>query len=96
MVELSFLKKYGVTGKIGFSISAEDSEENQDLYNTFFLFAKQETNNDFTSALRLLMKNISTDYKYEGLNCRLQDLELRLSELENKPVEKKEKESNIF
>ena len=56
-IELSYLKKYGVEGKIGFNISSEDNEINESIYKGFFEYAKTECDNNFTLALKSLLEN---------------------------------------
>ena len=82
MVELSYLKKYGVEGKIGFTISSEDTPDNKEVYNSFIAYAKEEANNDYTIALKRLLEHIQTDYKYEVLFDAIKLLEERVLVLE--------------
>lgn len=83
-IELSYLKKYGVDGRIGFNISSEDTEENAKIYKGFFHYAKSEHDNNFTLALRALLDNISADYKYELLLEKIVELEGNIQTLAEK------------
>ena len=90
------LRELGVDGFIRFSIKAHNTEENMAVHNAFKEFCKVESDNNYTLGAKKLLEYYQTDYKFEMIVEKLQELEARIEQVEGKPVEDKEKKENAF
>ena len=85
-------------GKIWFTIRADDTEGNQKIHDAFKAFAKEESNNDYTMALKNLLEFYQYDYKTELLHDLIKSLEERVAVLEAtrvvEPVKEEEDKGN--
>jgi len=94
-MNMTELQKHGVEGSIRFSIKAEDNEFNNDIHNKFKAYAYEVCGDDYTLALKLLLENVSIDYKYELISDKLSGMEQRIILMEGKlldNIDKKEDE----
>ena len=96
-INTEVLKKVAQEGFIGFSIKAKDNECNEQVHKEFREFARQACDNNYTVALKLLLDNKESDYKYEMLYNTLIELQDRVAVLEIKPDENKDEDKkNAF
>ncbi len=72
-------------------------KESKLVYEAFKNYCKLETKDDYTLGLKKLMELAQHDWKEEMLYDLIRDLEERIIQLENKPVEEvKEKDEVAF
>lgn len=97
-VELDGLKEHGVDGKIGFSIKADDTVENQEIHKMFQVYCLHKTRNDYTQGLKLLLQRSYEleEFEYSELIEKVEQLETRIAVLEAKSLESKEKDEGLF
>lgn len=88
------MRQMSVRGHIRFSIKADDTEENQKVHDAFRAFAKLETDNNFTQALRKLLENLERDWKFEMVWNKLEELETKVAALGKPKSEEKEVRDN--
>ena len=84
------LNELNVPGYIRFSIKARDTPENEEVHSQFKLFCEKEADNNYTLGLKMLLSTIDGDFKYQLLYDIIQDLELRIAQMEQ-PVQEKPK-----
>lgn len=84
-------------GKTGFTIRADDTEENRKVHTAFKEYCKVETDNSYTQGLRKLLEYYMGDYKIgmiyseiQNQNIALNDLKGSIIELSNKTKRKEE------
>lgn len=88
------LRKMDAAGFIGFSIKAEDTEQNQKIHDAFRELARVECRDDYTAALELLLRYYEADAKTEMLWDAIQVLEHRIIELEEADKAPRSEEDN--
>ncbi|MHA1911887.1 MAG: hypothetical protein ACTSYA_09345 [Candidatus Kariarchaeaceae archaeon] len=69
------------TGSITFNVKYTDTEGNRKIHDLFIAFAKEEANNNYLSALQLLLKYKDIFNWMDRLNLRLDDLEFKTERL---------------
>lgn len=70
-----------------FSIKFNNTEENRDIVKTFKAFAWKESDGSFLQAMKRLVENYSSDYKYAALYDMIISLSEEIKQLKEKPVE---------
>ena len=94
-------------GTVRFSIKADDTLENLHVHNAFKEYCKVETDNNYTQGLRKLLEFYETDYKFELMFNKIEELTVTVAELSasvseiksnptEKVVEKEEQDDNYF
>jgi hypothetical protein len=86
------LRGLSENGFVRFSIKARDTPENIAVHDAFREFARVECDNDFTIALRALLKNYSIDYRFEVMWEHINSLREEVNALHVKPAPKTDKE----
>jgi len=77
---------------IRFSIKADDTEANQAVHDAFKEFAKIECDNNYTQALKALLQAYEDDWRFEQLNERLTEIEMKLFKPDTEEKTEKTKE----
>lgn len=89
------LRQLSKDGKVWFTIRDNDTPENVAVHEAFKEFCKHEANNNYTLGLKILLKYMQDDYKYEFLADKIVAVDDKVEELKNKltpKLDKKEKE----
>lgn len=89
------LKGLADKGYIRFSIKAEDTPENVAVHAAFKQFAEIECDNNYTIALRSLLKNYESDYRFDALWQHIESLQEKVQLLEEK-LEKPKSKDEVF
>lgn len=84
------LRELPVEGKIRFTISADNTEDNSRVHETFKEFAKTECANNYTLALKTLMNAMQSDFKYESIWDAVKQVQQEVSDLRTKVDSKHE------
>jgi len=69
--------------KRNFVISYYNTEENQQIINTFKLLCEKETDNHYLLGLKKLIETYSTDWKYELISYEIQTIKEELAKIKN-------------
>lgn len=75
---------FGEEGIIRFSIRAKNTEQNAQIHAAFREFCKNETNDDYTLGLKVLLQYYQDDYKYATLRDLIMTLKMEIDELRAK------------
>ena len=81
---------------MSFNVKFNNTEDNKKIFERFKSFAKSETSDNYLMAIKVMLDFIEYDWKYESLSTNLNDLNNRVSALENTPKQEEKKESKIF
>jgi hypothetical protein len=84
------LRVLPVEGKIRFTISADNTEDNSRVHEAFKSFAASECGNNYTLALKTLLHAMESDFKYESLWDSMKVLQQEVADLRVKVDTRKE------
>jgi hypothetical protein len=73
--------------KTGFTIRADDTQENKNVHKAFKDFCKAETDNNYTLGLRKLLEYYQGDFKLELLHGELATQSSALADLRGSVIE---------
>lgn len=84
------LRKISDKGFIGFSVKAEDSEANSKIHKDFFTLCQNESSNNYTAGLGLLLKVYEMMNVFRVLYSDLEDVKVELADLASEVYSLKE------